>query len=159
MPYFLSFQSWLMGPRFWNKSNYARRLKIIESRLQDFHSSLISLNRNPVFKKSLRLLVTCASSFQSFTVNSISLSSLGCSQEIFAGTLWLHLWHTGDQPSKSPWLSWSQNHTEVRTSDDLLDGSLRGWEECKGCSIWGKEVWLTAVQVAPQKSHIWQTFD
>src|ERR1700685_1742940 len=42
-----------------------------------FHSSLISLNKNPVFKKSLMLLVTCASSFPSFTVNSILLSSSG----------------------------------------------------------------------------------
>src|SRR5258705_12044692 len=42
-----------------------------------FHSSLISLNRNPVFKKSLMLLVICASSFQSFTVNSTLLSFSG----------------------------------------------------------------------------------
>ena len=82
---------------------------------------------------------------------------LGCSQEIFAGTLWLHLWHTQDQPFKSPWLSWSQNHTEVGTSDDSLDGRLQRWEECKECSIWGKEVWLVLHCKVPES--VAKTFD
>ena len=40
-----------------------------------FHSSLISLNRNPVFKRSLKPLVICVFIFQIFTVSSILLSS------------------------------------------------------------------------------------
>ena len=60
-----------------------------------FHSSLIFLNRNPVFKKSLRLLVTSASSFQSFIVNSILLSSSGVqSRNICRNTVITPLTHS-----------------------------------------------------------------
>jgi len=56
-----------------------------------FLSSLISWNRNPVSRKSLKQLGTCASSCQSFTANSTSLSFLGCSEEISAGALRLYI--------------------------------------------------------------------
>src|SRR5258705_12082119 len=63
----------------WNAKNQSDALltQLIAVPEGCFRSSLISLNRNPVFKKSLMLQVTCAFSFRSFTVNSTLLSSSG----------------------------------------------------------------------------------
>jgi len=104
-----------------------------------FHSSLIFWNRNPVSRKSLKLLGTCASSCQSFTVNSFYWVLLGCSQEIPAGALWLYIWNTQDEPSESSWISSTQHHKEVGTPDDPVDGAYRDWEKCKGCTVYVKK--------------------
>jgi hypothetical protein len=60
-----------------------------------FHSSLIFWNRNPVSRKSLKLLGTCASSCQSFIVNSILLSSSGVQSRNTCGSIAIiHLKHS-----------------------------------------------------------------
>ena len=52
-----------------------------------FHSSLISWNRNPVSRKLLKTLGTCASSSQSSTVNLILLSSSGAQSRNIYGSI------------------------------------------------------------------------
>jgi hypothetical protein len=68
-----------------------------------FYNSLISWNRNPVSRKSLKLPGTCASSCQSFTVNSTLLSSSGVQSKNTCGSIVIiHLKHSR-QTFRKPW--------------------------------------------------------
>ena len=82
---------------FWNAKSqrYALWNQLIAVCKSFFHSSPISWNRNPVFRKSLKQLGICASSCPNFTVNSTLLSSFGVqSRSTCESTVIIHLTHS-----------------------------------------------------------------
>lgn len=81
---------------FWTAKSLrsAQLTQLIAAHEDFFHNSLIFWNRNPASRKSLKLLGTCVYFCQSFTVNSILLSSCEMQSRNTCGSiLIIHLNH------------------------------------------------------------------